>query len=123
MVDWKYGAYSLAWWLPVTLILSCTAYFFNGLLQLVLLIAEGVFIIILNSRFEKKYPQVKHENRETTISHLRGICVCVALVLLLVLPEIVPKFYGTKFSDIFPVLCIVFCDILISLFSSPKKEQ
>lgn len=121
MIDWKYGGYTLAWWLPVIIILSFTSYTIKGLPQLITLLVELAVILAINFFYERKHPQLKKSNRETTISHPRGICVCIFIVLFLAVPLFLPNFHATKFTFIFPLLFIVFSDLLTSFFSRAKK--
>ncbi|HIZ96911.1 MAG TPA: hypothetical protein H9803_09470 [Candidatus Ligilactobacillus excrementavium] len=123
MVDWKFGSYKLIWWL-IVIIISFPVSFINGWIQASALIIMLLVLFSATFLFERKKPQFKEKNRQSTISYFHGICICLMLIVYFTVTRLVPDFYDMQFSGIFPILCLAFADTLPSFFTkSISKNQ
>lgn len=122
MVDWKFGSYKLIWWL-IIIIISFPASFTNGRKQLIALIIMMLVLFSATFLFERKKPQFKEKNRQSTISYFRVICVLLILIVYFTVTSLISDFYNMRFSGMFPILCIAFSDTLPSFFTKKVEEH
>ena len=115
MVDWKFGSYKLVWWL-IAMIICLPANFISGWVQLIVLVIILLVLFSATFLFEKKKPQFKEKNRQTTISYFRGVCLLLTLMVYFAVTQLISGFYELQFSGMFPLLCLALLDIFTLIF-------
>ncbi|WP_244055400.1 hypothetical protein [Ligilactobacillus pabuli] len=122
MVDWKFGSYKLIWWL-IAMVMCLPANFISGWFQLIVLVIILLVLFSATFLFEKKKPQLKEKNRQTTISYFRGICFLLMVIIYFAVTQSITDFYNLQFSGMFPLLCLALLDILPSFFTKTIPNE